>query len=229
MLTLYQVEWCPYCHQVRQVMTELGLTYLTVNVERERDDRAVLVALSGQSSVPVLHDGEILLTDSDEIVAYLRASYPPAPDAEQHAASGRWRTAIDVPLEPRAALARLKKLLTAKGFVVVSQVRGDRIGSRLPEGYVLLSATVPAAAAKAVEVDPLTPAAIVVPIAVIPSGDGSVVAAADPVGQVWLHGERPLMKVQSAVKQRLGEALAGLRQSGEPAAAQQPPQTSMYA
>ena len=33
MLTLYQVEWCPYCHRVRQVMTELGLTYITVNVQ----------------------------------------------------------------------------------------------------------------------------------------------------------------------------------------------------
>ena len=25
MLTLFQVEWCPYCHVVRQAMTELGL------------------------------------------------------------------------------------------------------------------------------------------------------------------------------------------------------------
>ena len=32
MLTLYQAEWCPACHRVRQVMTELGLTYTTVNV-----------------------------------------------------------------------------------------------------------------------------------------------------------------------------------------------------
>ena len=32
MLTLYQLEWCPSCHGVRQVMTELGLTYTAVNV-----------------------------------------------------------------------------------------------------------------------------------------------------------------------------------------------------
>ena len=47
------------------------------------------------------------------------------------------------------------------------------------------------------------------PIAVIPTEDGkSVVAAADPVGQVWLYGEPDLNRVQAAVKKRLAEVLS---------------------
>jgi glutaredoxin len=59
MLKLYQVEWCPYCHRVRQVMTELGLTYECVNVQADRDEREELAAVSGQEGVPVLVDGGI--------------------------------------------------------------------------------------------------------------------------------------------------------------------------
>ena len=39
MLTLYQSEWCPACHRVRQVLTELGLTYIAVNVAADRDEQ----------------------------------------------------------------------------------------------------------------------------------------------------------------------------------------------
>jgi hypothetical protein len=31
MIRLYQLEWCPECHTVRQVMTELGLSYARRN------------------------------------------------------------------------------------------------------------------------------------------------------------------------------------------------------
>ena len=51
MITLYQVEWCPYCHIVRQVMTELGLTYVTVNVPARREERAELFPVTDQAAV----------------------------------------------------------------------------------------------------------------------------------------------------------------------------------
>jgi hypothetical protein len=71
--------------------------------------------------------------------------------------------------------------------------------------------SVPVAAVKALDVDPLAPVAIMLPIAVIPTEDGkSVVAAADPVGQVWLYGEPDLNRVQGAVKKRLAELLSEL-------------------
>jgi glutaredoxin len=39
MITLYQAEWCEYCHRVRQTLTELGLTYTAVNVPFDRSAR----------------------------------------------------------------------------------------------------------------------------------------------------------------------------------------------
>jgi len=211
MLTLYQLEWCPHCHRVRQVMTELGLTCLTVNVPADRDKRAELVALAGQSSVPVLVDGDKVYGDSGTIIEYLRATYPAPEDAAEQAAFGAWRSSRSVSLPPRAALARLRVLLEGKGFKIVTQTKGSKISARFPEEYVLLHVAVPVAAAKALETDPLAPTAILLPIAVVPTEDGnSVVAAADPVGQVWLFGDPPLRKVQSAVKQRLTEVLEAL-------------------
>jgi glutathione S-transferase len=211
MLTLYQVEWCPYCHRVRQIMTELGLTYLAVNVPADRDERAELLSIADQSAVPVLTDGDKVYGESDEIIAYLRATYAAPDDAADHAAHGAWRTATSVSLAPRAALALLKQVLEDKGFKVVAQTKGTKISERLPKEYTLLHVAVSVAAAKAIAVDPLAPTAVSLPIAVAPTKDGnSVVAMADPIGQVWLYGVPELNKVQAAVKQRLGEVLKGL-------------------
>jgi glutaredoxin/uncharacterized protein (DUF302 family) len=211
MITLYQTEWCPYCHRVRQVLTELGLSYMAMNVPYDNEDRAELMAITGQDGVPVLTDGDKVYGDSNEIIEYLRATYPAPEDADLHAVHGAWRAAMMVSLPPRAALARLRELLEAKGFLVLAQVKGTKINKRLPSEYVILQVTVPVAAVKSLDVDPLAPIAMMFPIAVIPTEDGkSVVAAADPVGQVWLYGEPELNKVQSAVKKRLAEVLEEL-------------------
>ncbi len=211
MITLYQVEWCPYCHRVRQVLTELGLDHLTVNVAADRDERADLMAVADQSGVPVLVDGDRVFGDSDEIIEYLRGTYPAPEDAGEHAALGAWRASSQVSLPPRAALARLRELLENKGFMIVSQIRGPKISERLPKEYTILQVAVPVAAVKALEIDPLAPTAILLPMAVVPTEDGnSVVAAADPVGQVWLYGRPELNKVQSLVKKRLAEVLKEL-------------------
>jgi len=211
MLTFYQSEWCPYCHTVRQAMTELGLTFLAVNVAADPDERADVMAVSGQSGVPVLQDGDKVFTDSEEIIEYLRSTYPVPADAGVHAAKGAWRTAGTLSIPPRAALARLRELLEEKGFKIVTQVKGQKISEALPKEYVLLHVAIPVAAVKAVELDPLAPAALLLPMAVMPAeGGGSVVATADPVGQVWLYGEPPLYKIQAAVKKRLIEVLAEL-------------------
>ena len=211
MITLYQLEWCPYCHRVRQALTELGLNYLAVNVAADNDGRADLMAIADQTSVPVLVDGDKIYGDSDEIIKYLNATYVRPEDADEHAALGAWRAAGMVSLAPRAALARLRELLEKKGFTIVSQIKGPKIHERLPKEYVLLHVAVPVAAVKTLEIDPLAPAAVLLPMAVIPTEDGnSVVASADPVGQVWLYGEPELNKVQGAVKKRLAEVFEEL-------------------
>jgi glutathione S-transferase len=205
MLTLYQVEWCPYCHIVRQVMTELGLTYLAVNVPARREERAQLVALTDQAAIPVLQDGDRLILGSDDILEYLRAAYPAPEDARDHAASGRYRSATTTTLTPRAALARLKELLERNGLAVFAEIDGASISGRLPAEYTLAMVGVPAAAAKAFEIDPDMPAAVTLPVAIYAVEGGSVIGAPDPVGQVWLYGDAALNKLQSTVRQRVDE------------------------
>ena len=85
-LELWQTEWCPASHRVRQRMTELGLTYLVHQVPVERDDRAELANSTGQQSIPVLvADGEVIVGE-DAIVTHLNTQFAEPPEAEQQRA-----------------------------------------------------------------------------------------------------------------------------------------------
>jgi len=75
MLTLYQFESCPYCQMVRQKLSDLELTYKSVCVSPDRDRRPGVIQVSGQASVPVLVDGNVVLSDEGEIVRYLDQNY----------------------------------------------------------------------------------------------------------------------------------------------------------
>ena len=75
MMKLYQFESCPYCKMVREVMSELQLTYVNVNVPRDRSQRHEVMQVSGQPLVPVLVDGDVLLDDEEKIIPYLREKY----------------------------------------------------------------------------------------------------------------------------------------------------------
>jgi glutathione S-transferase len=85
MLELYQAEWCPYSHRVRQRLTELGVDFVARQVEAEPDDRDALRKISGDTAIPVLvtDDGEVL-GEPDEIIAWLDERHEFRPDAERH-------------------------------------------------------------------------------------------------------------------------------------------------
>lgn len=85
MLQLYQAEWCPYSHRVRQRLTELGVDFVAKQVPAEPDDRRELRRLSGDTAIPVLaaDDGEIV-KQPDEIIAWLDERFAFRPDAEAH-------------------------------------------------------------------------------------------------------------------------------------------------
>jgi glutaredoxin len=85
-LELYQAEWCPYSHRVRQRLTELGIEFVARQVEADPDERAALRKLSGETSIPVLVDGDTVVTDPDRIVAYLDERHEFRPDAADHRA-----------------------------------------------------------------------------------------------------------------------------------------------
>jgi glutaredoxin 3 len=74
-IVLYQAEWCPYCARVRKKLTDLLLDYKTINVPHSHAQREEVKAASGQTSIPVLVDGSVVLDDDDDILPYLDKQY----------------------------------------------------------------------------------------------------------------------------------------------------------
>ncbi|MBV9439434.1 MAG: glutaredoxin [Candidatus Eremiobacteraeota bacterium] len=74
-IVLYNAEWCPYCARVRKKLTDLLLDYYVVNVPHSHADRDVVKEVSGQTSIPVLVDGDVVLDDDDDIIPYLDKTY----------------------------------------------------------------------------------------------------------------------------------------------------------
>jgi glutathione S-transferase len=74
-MVLYQAEWCPYCGRVRKKMTDLLLDYTIVNVSHSHAQRELVKEVSGQTSIPVLVDGAVILDDDDDIIPYLDKKY----------------------------------------------------------------------------------------------------------------------------------------------------------
>jgi glutathione S-transferase len=91
---LYQAEWCPHSHKVRQRLTELGLDFHVRQVPAEPDERDELERRAGTNEIPVLvaESGEALRGE-DEILAYLADRYDERPDAEHH----RAKATLEVP------------------------------------------------------------------------------------------------------------------------------------
>ena len=94
---LYQTEWCPHSHRVRQRLTELGIPFVAVQVEAEPEDREQMREETGADVIPVLvlPGGEVLDGDADEILAELSRRYDEAPDAASHREKGSKLQAAD--------------------------------------------------------------------------------------------------------------------------------------
>jgi glutathione S-transferase len=86
MLELYQFEGCPHSQNVRETLSELGVSYVNHNPRLGKsDDRRVtnqqtydrLLAVGGKDQVPYLVDTErgTSLYGSDAIVEYLEKHY----------------------------------------------------------------------------------------------------------------------------------------------------------
>jgi glutathione S-transferase len=60
---------------VRSKLTDLLLDYKNVNVPRSHAERQEVKEISGQTGIPVLTDGEVVLDDDDDIIPYLDKKY----------------------------------------------------------------------------------------------------------------------------------------------------------
>jgi glutathione S-transferase len=85
MLELYQAEWCPHSHRVRQRLTELGVSFVARQVPAEPGDREELRRKTGSGEIPtlVLEDGTTI-SDPDRIIEYLDANHRERADADEH-------------------------------------------------------------------------------------------------------------------------------------------------
>lgn len=74
-LTFYHVNWCPECQIVREKLDELGVPYDSVIVPDMRPHRTKVYEVSGQYYVPVLKDGDTVLSETRDILSYLETTY----------------------------------------------------------------------------------------------------------------------------------------------------------
>ena len=88
-MELYQAEWCPYSHMVRQRLTELGLDFVAHQVPADPAHRDEMRRAVGTDEIPVLvvDEGSVLRGDI-EILPYL-AQLPDRDDAPRHREKAR--------------------------------------------------------------------------------------------------------------------------------------------
>jgi glutathione S-transferase len=85
-LELWQTEWCPASHRVRQRMTELGLTYTNRQVPVQREARSELQLTTGTDEIPVLRADGKTVRGEQAILAYLDEHFIAPPDAAEQRA-----------------------------------------------------------------------------------------------------------------------------------------------
>ena len=88
-MELYQAEWCPHSHKVRQRLTELGLDFTARQVAADPDDREEMKRRVGTNEIPALvPDGGDPLCGEDDILEYLER-FDERDDADTHREKAR--------------------------------------------------------------------------------------------------------------------------------------------
>ena len=221
MMKLYQREDCPFSQKVRGKLTELGLSYLAINVPADPRARAELIELCGQAATPVLVDDDDdgrVVTDADTIVAYLQGRYgKPSvhePTVEANTKSITERPAYGMTRQLagvgfHAARERVQELLTKEGFGILSVIDitamlKAKLNCDLGRRYLLLGVCQPRVARDVLTVEPyvglLLPCNVVVTEA--DNGD-AIVSAMRPVALVQAVDNRAVKSIADRVEATL--------------------------
>ncbi|WP_255167816.1 glutaredoxin family protein [Natrononativus amylolyticus] len=72
-ITLYELEGCPFCEDVADELTEVGVEYESVWVDAPHSERDEVKRVSGQRGVPVLVDEDrgVTMAESANILEYV--------------------------------------------------------------------------------------------------------------------------------------------------------------
>ncbi len=122
-MKLYQAEWCPFSHRVRAKLTELGIDYEIVNVSASAKDREELEEVAGTRAIPVLVDGERVITDSGEAISYLEHKYETDPEKLRlHRKELSPTVYGTLPFRVDEAAERLREALQEAGIEVLEEL-----------------------------------------------------------------------------------------------------------
>jgi glutathione S-transferase len=122
-MRLYQAEWCPFSHRVRAKLTELGIDYEIINVPASTKSRAELEEVAGTRAIPVLVDGERVITDSGEAISYLEQRHAPDPgELELHRRELSPTVYGTLPFGVGEAVERLREGLAGAGIEVLGDL-----------------------------------------------------------------------------------------------------------
>ena len=102
MITLYDNPFSPFARKVRMVLRFKEVAFESIDALAV-SERGRLLAVNPRAEVPVLADGEVIVANSADIVAYLEDRFP-APtllpsSAELRAKSRRWQRIADTVLD----------------------------------------------------------------------------------------------------------------------------------
>jgi glutathione S-transferase len=98
LLELYQTEWCPASHRIRQRLSELGVDFVARQVHVAREDRAAMREATGCDTVPTLVvELRDVIVGEDEIEAYLdrRFEETPESEAQRRKAARAWQRQLE--------------------------------------------------------------------------------------------------------------------------------------
>ena len=122
-MRLYQAEWCPFSHRVRAKLTELGVDYEVINVSASAMHRDKLEEVAGTKAIPVLVDGERVISDSDEAISYLEQKYQADPEElKLHRRELSPTVYGTLPFGVQEATERLREALQEDGIEVLEEL-----------------------------------------------------------------------------------------------------------
>jgi glutaredoxin 3 len=122
-MKLYQAEWCPFSHRVRAKLSELGIDYELINVPASSKKRKALERVAGTTAIPVLVDGQKVISDSDEALSYLEKQYEAEPgELELHHRELSPTVYGTLPFGVEEATERLREALAEADIEVLQEL-----------------------------------------------------------------------------------------------------------
>ena len=72
-VTIYSKGWCPYCAAAKELLSEKGVAFKEIDIDRQPGSRQEMIARSGRTTVPQIFIGERHVGGCDDLYALDRS------------------------------------------------------------------------------------------------------------------------------------------------------------